>query len=61
MELFEEGVTQQVMKDFPLVILFALSFGPLLAVTRDHILGFVTLEDALIAQTVDACWDAIKR
>lgn len=61
LELFEEGLRQQVMKDFPLVILFALSFGPLLAVARDHILGFITLEDLLIAQTIAACWDAIKR
>lgn len=60
-ELFEEGVAQQVMKEFPLVILFALSFGPLLAVARDHILGFIALEELLIARTVEACWDAIKR
>lgn len=60
-ELFKEGVAQQVVKDFPLVILFALSFGPLLAVARDHILGFIVLEDMLIAQTVEACWDAIQR
>lgn len=61
LELFEEGAARQVMKDLPLVILFALSFGPLLAVARDHILGFIVLDDLLIAQTVEACWDAIKR
>lgn len=60
-ELFEEGVSQQVMKDFPLVILFALAFGPLLAVARDHILGFFSLDDALIARTIEACWDGIRR
>jgi AcrR family transcriptional regulator len=60
-ELFEDGIHQQVMKDLPIVILFDLAFGPILAVARDHILGFITLEDALIAQTVEACWDAIKR
>lgn len=60
-ELFEEGVSQQIMKDFPLVILFALAFGPLIAVTRDHILGFVTLDDTLIARTIEACWDSIRR
>ena len=60
-ELFEEGIAQQVMKDFPLVILFALSFGPLLAMARDHILGFISLDDALIARTIEACWDGIRR
>jgi AcrR family transcriptional regulator len=60
-ELFEEGVSQQVMKDLPLVILFALSFGPILAVARDHILGFVELDDTLISRTIEACWDGIRR
>ena len=60
-ELFEEGGAERILKDLPLVVLFALSFGPLLAVARDHILGFIRLEDVLITQTVEACWDAIKK
>jgi TetR/AcrR family transcriptional regulator, repressor of fatR-cypB operon len=60
-ELFEEGISLQVMKELPLVVLFALSFGPLLSVARDHILGFVALDDALIARTIEACWDGIRR
>lgn len=60
-ELFEEGISRQVMKDLPIVILFDLAFGPILGVARDHILGFIVLDDALIAGTVEACWDAIKR
>jgi AcrR family transcriptional regulator len=60
-KLFDDGVCQQVIKDLPLVILFALSFGPLLAVARDHILGFIIMDEAMISQTVAACWDGIKR
>ncbi|MBC8019348.1 MAG: TetR/AcrR family transcriptional regulator [Verrucomicrobia bacterium] len=60
-DLFMDGVSQQVIKDFPLVILFDLAFGPLLAMARDHILGFVTLDDSLIARTIEACWDGIRR
>lgn len=59
--LLEEGVAQQRVKDLPLVVLFALAFGPLLAVARDHILGFVALDDSLLAQAVQACWDGIKK
>lgn len=59
--LFEEGMAERIMKDLPLVVLFALFFGPLLAVARDHILGFIRLEDVLITQTVEACWDTIKK
>jgi len=60
-ELFEQGTAQQVLKDFPLVILFDLAFGPLVTVARDHILGFVQLDDALIERTIEACWDAVRR
>lgn len=60
-ELFEDGILHHAMKDLPIVILFDLAFGPILAVARDHILGFIVLDDVLIAGTVDACWDAIKR
>jgi AcrR family transcriptional regulator len=60
-DLFNDGISQQVIKGLPLVILFSLFFGPLVAVARDHILSFVTLDDALIALTVEACWDGVKR
>lgn len=60
-ELFEEGVSRQVVKELPMVVLFALAFGPLITVARDHILGFVTLDDILITRTIEACWDGLKR
>ncbi|MBP1729106.1 MAG: TetR family transcriptional regulator [Deltaproteobacteria bacterium] len=60
-ELFEDGVSRQEMKDLPLVILFALAFGPILAVARDHILGFIMRDEVLIARTIEACWDGIRR
>jgi hypothetical protein len=59
--LFKQGVTQQVMKDFPLPVHAALAFGPLTALVRDHALGFVTLDDAMIMKFVESCWDGIKR
>ena len=59
--LFTEARTGQIMKDLPLSILFALAFGPLLNICRDHILGFQTLDEDLIGRAVEACWDAVKR
>lgn len=59
-KFFEDGVARQIIKDLPLVILFALAFGPLLAVARDHILCFITLDDHLIARTIEACWDGVR-
>ena len=60
-KLFEEGLAKKVIKDLPLVVLFALAFGPLITVARDHILGFVVLDEALIGQTIAASWDGLKR
>lgn len=59
--LFEEGLEQQIIKDLPLPILLALTFGPIADICRDHILQFITLDDRLITRTVEACWDAVKR
>lgn len=60
-ELFTEAQRAGIVKDFPLPVLFALSFGPLLDICRDHILHFIDLDDALIDRCVEACWDALRR
>ncbi len=60
-ELLEEGVAQQVIKDLPMAILFALAFGPLKYVIRDHILGFFELDEPLIERILEASWDCIRR
>ena len=59
--LFEQGIAAGVIKDLPVVVLFAIFIGSLISVTRDHILGFIILDRHLIQQTADACWDAIKK
>ncbi|MDD2501729.1 MAG: TetR/AcrR family transcriptional regulator, partial [Geobacter sp.] len=59
--LFEEARQQGLIKDLPLPVIFALAFGPLLFISRDHIYGLITLDDLLIEETVRACWDALKR
>lgn len=58
-ELFLEGVASGAMKELPLPMLYALAFGPLFSVARDHILGFVALDEALTTRTIEACWDAV--
>ncbi len=61
MDIFEQGIEQQFLKELPKAVLFSLAFGPLISLMRDHILGFIILEDPLIKQITEACWDAIKR
>jgi AcrR family transcriptional regulator len=59
--LLQEGIDRQALKDMPLPLHFALAFGPILSLLRDHILGFVELDDALIQKAVEACWDGVRR
>ena len=61
MDIFEKGINQQVLKEFPKAVLFSLAFGPLIPLMRDHILCFIVLDETLIEQITEACWDAIKR
>jgi AcrR family transcriptional regulator len=59
--LFEQGIAEGVIKNLPMVILFALFIGSLITATRDHILGFIEFDEQLLQQMAEACWDAIKR
>jgi len=60
-QLFAEGLESQVIKNLPMPLLFDLAFGPIVSVARNHILGFIQLDDALIEQIAEACWDSLKR
>ncbi|MBP8981007.1 MAG: TetR/AcrR family transcriptional regulator [Syntrophobacterales bacterium] len=61
MTLFNEAVAARIVKDIPVSALFSLTIAPLIFMVRDHVLGFVTLDEDLIRQTTEACWDAVRR
>ncbi len=61
MDIFDEGIEQQVLKELPKPVLCSLAFGPMIPLMRDHILGLIILDEVLIKQITEACWDAIKR
>jgi AcrR family transcriptional regulator len=61
MDIFEQGIDQHLLKEFPKAVLFSLAFGPLISLMRDSIVGFIVLDDPLIERITEACWDAIKR
>ena len=60
-ELFDAGLQQQIIKDLPLPILFALAFAPLMAICRDNILQNIEMDEAVITRTIEACWDSVRR
>jgi len=61
MDLFKQGIARQVLKDLPIFVHSALTFGPLISLLRDHTLGLIVLDDSLITKSIEACWDGIKR
>jgi len=61
MDIFREGIERRILKELPKAVLFSLSFGPLVSLMRDHIAGFIVLDERLISRATEACWDAIKR
>jgi AcrR family transcriptional regulator len=48
-------------KDLPMPTLHALAFGPLIFSLRDHHSEIQTLNDELINQLAEGCWDAIRK
>ena len=61
MEIFDQGVAERTIKEFPKAVLFSLAFGPMISLLRDHIAGFVVFDEDLIRRIAEASWDAIKR
>jgi len=61
MELLAEGIERHEIKDLPFFVLGSMSFGPVIVLARDHILGLIELDDELIVKSIEACWDGIKQ
>ena len=61
MDIFNQGIEQQILKELPKAVLVSLAFGPLTSLVREQSLGFVNFDETLIKQTAEACWDTIKR
>jgi AcrR family transcriptional regulator len=58
--LFKLGIEQQIIKKLPLMLLFDLTFGPMINAIMDHNLRLLTLDDNLIEEAIGATWDAVK-
>lgn len=59
-DIYENGIKYQIIKEIPLAIFYDLAVAPIFWAVRDHLTGFVTIDDALAEMIVSACWDSIK-
>ena len=60
-KLVKQGIEQKVVKDMPLFMHFAIAYGPIIILVRNHVLGLVKLDNFHINRAIEAVWDAIKK
>ncbi|MFH0727278.1 MAG: TetR/AcrR family transcriptional regulator [Pseudomonadota bacterium] len=51
---------QQIVKDLPVDLLAFISYAPIPFLAREHVGGYITLNEDMIHSIAIACWDAIK-
>ena len=61
MDIFKQGIEEQIFKELPKSVLFSLAFGPMVILIYDHIRGLIVLNETMIKLFTEACWDAVKR
>ena len=57
----QEAQAKGLCKDVPMQVLEALAWGPVVALAKEHSNRHLAVNDEIIAQTVQASWDAIRR
>ena len=60
LQLFREGTEKHLFKEMPSAMLFAVACGPLMQVLRANAAGIIILNNELITQTLEACWEAVS-
>jgi AcrR family transcriptional regulator len=61
LEFVEDGVYEGVIKDLPLEVFASLTGDVAISLARKHRAGTIKLNDLILEQAMDACWDAVKR
>ncbi|MDM8535582.1 TetR/AcrR family transcriptional regulator [Desulfobacterales bacterium HSG17] len=59
-DFFSYAKQQHIIKDMDDEILFALAFGPILFLLKDHNSGFIELNDEIFNDVINASWDAVR-
>lgn len=59
-DLFEKGTEQQVIKVMPMAVFTNLAFAPIFWSLKDHLLGFIEMDEVLAKLIVSSCWESVK-
>lgn len=59
-ELFSHGIKEKIIKDLPVVVLFAHAYGPTSFIVRDQSAGLIEMNEKLLKASVLASWESVK-
>lgn len=60
-DLLMQAREQKVIKDAPLLVLESIAFGPIASIAKEHASRGTLIDEEMIEQIVQACWDGLKR
>jgi AcrR family transcriptional regulator len=60
-ELLIQAREQKVIKDLPLVVLESIAFGPIVSLAKEHANRGISVDEEMIKEIVQACWDGLER
>lgn len=60
-QIIEHARREQVIKDLPDMVLYALTMEVANSLAQKHATNMLTVTEELLEQIVEACWDAIRR
>lgn len=60
-KLHQKGVSEQLVKDYPLPLLKAFIFEPIMSLARSHINREIEIDKELLQKALDMTWSAIKK
>jgi AcrR family transcriptional regulator len=61
LETFQAGRQEMIIKDLPPSVIAAFTLDVATSLAQQHAAGFVSLTDELIAQIIEASWEAIRQ
>jgi hypothetical protein len=60
-DLLLQAREQKVVKNLPLVVLESIAFGPIASLAKENATRGIPVDEKMIEQIVQACWDALKQ
>lgn len=60
-QFVEQAKREQIIKDLPMMVLYTLTIGVAASLAQKQAAGLIELDDVLIEQVIDACWDSVRR